>query len=104
MKVFVTGATGYIGGSVAEGLVASGHQVLGLVRSTESAKASLLKDRGIEPVLGNLDDSETLTNTALAADAVVHAANADHPGAVVTLLAALDLGKRLVSHLGGVRP
>ena len=104
MKVFVTGATGYIGGSVAEGLVASGNQVLGLVRSTESAKASLLKDRGIEPVLGNLDDSETLTNTALAADAVVHAANADHPGAVVTLLAALDLGKRLVSHLGGVRP
>jgi nucleoside-diphosphate-sugar epimerase len=39
MKVFVTGATGYIGGSVADGLVASGHRVVGLVRSTESAKA-----------------------------------------------------------------
>ena len=51
MKVFVTGATGYIGGSVAERLIASGHQVVGLVRSAE--KAPLLKDRGIEPVLGN---------------------------------------------------
>jgi uncharacterized protein YbjT (DUF2867 family) len=57
MKVFVTGGTGYIGGSVADGLVASGHRVVGLVRSTESAKASLLNDRGIEPFLGNLDDT-----------------------------------------------
>jgi nucleoside-diphosphate-sugar epimerase len=101
MKVFVTGATGYIGGSVAEGLVASGHEVVGLVRPTESAKASLLKGRGIEPVLGHLDDSETLTNTALAADAVVHAANADHPGAVVTLLAALERSGKTLIHTTG---
>jgi hypothetical protein len=78
MKVFVTGATGYIGGSIAEGLVAAGHQVSGLVRSIESAKALLLKDRGIEPVLGDLDDPETLATAALAADSVIHAANADH--------------------------
>ncbi len=57
MKVFVTGATGYIGGSVSERLVASGHQVVGLVRSKE--KAPLLERRGIVPVLGTLDDLAT---------------------------------------------
>lgn len=101
MKVFVTGATGYIGGSVADGLVASGHRVVGLVRSTESAKASLLNDRGIEPFLGNLDDPETLTVAATAADAVVHAASADHPGSVVTLLAALERSGKTLIHTTG---
>jgi NAD(P)-dependent dehydrogenase (short-subunit alcohol dehydrogenase family) len=45
MKVFVTGATGYIGGSIAERLVASGHDVAGLVRSQEQEKGPL----GSEP-------------------------------------------------------
>jgi len=99
MKVFVTGATGYIGGSVAERLIASGHQVVGLVRTAE--KARLLKDRGIEPVLGNLDDSEIITNAAHAADAVIHAASADHPGSVVTLVAVLERsGKTLICTTG----
>ena len=99
MKVFVTGATGYIGGSVAERLIASGHQVVGLVRTAE--KARLLNDRGIEPVLGNLDDSEIVTNAAHAADAVIHAASADHPGSVVTLVAALERsGKTLICTTG----
>ena len=99
MKVFVTGATGYIGGSVAERLIASGHQVVGLVRTAE--KARLLKDRGIEPVLGTLDDSEIITNAAHAADAVIHAASADHPGSVVTLVAALERsGKTLICTTG----
>ena len=99
MKVFVTGATGYIGGSVAERLIASGHQVVGLVRTAE--KARLLKDRGIEPVLGTLDDSEIITNAAHAADAVIQAASADHPGSVVTLVAALERsGKTLICTTG----
>jgi len=99
MKAFVTGATGYIGGSVAERLIASGHHVVGLVRTAE--KARLLKDRGIEPVLGTLDDSEIITNAAHAADAVIHAASADHPGSVVTLVAALERsGKTLICTTG----
>lgn len=99
MKAFVTGATGYIGGSVAEGLIASGHQVVGLVRSAESIP--LLKDRGIEPVLGNLDDAEIMTKAAREADAVIHAASADHAGAVVTLIAALERsGKTLICTTG----
>jgi nucleoside-diphosphate-sugar epimerase len=101
VKIFVTGATGYIGGSVAERLVASGHQVVGLLRPTESAKAPLLRDRAIEPVIGTLDDSETLTHAALAADAVIHAASADHYGSVVTLIAALERsGKTLINTTG----
>ena len=99
MKIFVTGATGYIGGSVAERLIASGHQVVGLVRSAESI--ALLKDRGIESVLGILDDQEIITKTAHEADAVIHAASADHAGAVVTLIAALERsGKTLMCTTG----
>jgi nucleoside-diphosphate-sugar epimerase len=99
MKVFVTGATGYIGGSVAARLVNSGYEVLGLVRSEE--KAHILKGRGIEPVLGNLDDSEVLTQAAHAVDAVIHAANADHPGSVLTLIAALERSGKLLVHTSG---
>ena len=88
MKVFVTGATGYIGGSVAERLVRSGHAVLGLVRSKE--KALLLKERGIDPLVGTLDDWNILSDAAWEADAVIHAASADHPGSVLTLVGVLE--------------
>jgi len=99
MKIFVTGATGYIGGSVAERLIASGHQVVGLVRSAESIPR--LKDHGIESVLGNLDDADTITKAAQEADAVIHAASADHAGAVLTLIAALERsGKTLICTTG----
>ena len=67
MKIFVTGTTGYIGGSVAARLVGLGHTVLGLVRSRE--KALLLKERGIDPVVGTLDDWGILSDAAQAADA-----------------------------------
>jgi nucleoside-diphosphate-sugar epimerase len=99
VKTFVTGATGYIGGSVAERLVALGHHVTGLVRSKE--KAPLLKERGIDPVLGTLDDPEVLTAAAQQADAIIHAASADHPGSVVTLVSALERsGKTLIYTTG----
>ena len=57
MKIFCTGASGYIGGSVAAHLVAAGHQVAGLVRSPE--KADAVRARGIEPLLGTLDDARS---------------------------------------------
>jgi len=77
----------------------SGHQVVGLVRSAESVPR--LKDRGIESVVGNLDDPIIVTDAALKADAVIHAASADHPGSVVTLIAALERsGKTLISTTG----
>lgn len=88
MKFFVTGATGFIGGSIAHKLLAEGHTVVGLTRSEE--KTSDLRARGIEPAVGSLDDVEVLKNAAIAADAVIHAADADHAASVDTLLDALE--------------
>jgi len=84
MKIFCTGASGYIGGSVAAHLSAAGHQVTGLIRSAE--KADAVRAFGIEPVVGTLDDAQVLSRAAQAADVVVNAASADHKGAVVALL------------------
>ena len=99
MKVFVAGATGYIGGSIVERLMATGHQVSGLVRS--EGKIPLLKGRGIDPVVGTLDDPEILTKAAQAADAVIPAASADHTGCVVTLVTALERSGKLLIHTTG---
>ncbi len=99
MKIFITGATGYIGGSLAHRLIAEGHQVTGLVRS--QARAALVRARGIEPVLGSLDDGEVLAGAARAADAVIDAASADHPASANTFLAALEgSGKTLLRTSG----
>ncbi len=99
MKVFLTGASGYIGGSVAERLRDSGHEVLGLVRSEE--KARLLKGRAITPLVGTLDEAATLTEGARQADAVIHAAHADHQGVVETLVVALERSGKLLIHTSG---
>jgi nucleoside-diphosphate-sugar epimerase len=99
MKVFCTGASGYIGGSVAAYLVAAGHQVTGLVRSRE--KADAVRARGIQPLLGTLDDGERLAQAAQAADIVVNAASADHKAAVAALLGALAGSGKLLIHTSG---
>ena len=99
MKIFCTGASGYIGGSVAAHLVAAGHQVTGLVRSQDKAEA--VRARGIEPVLGTLDDADVLSQAALAADIVVNAASADHKGAVIALLDALAGSGKPFIHTSG---
>jgi nucleoside-diphosphate-sugar epimerase len=99
MKVFCTGASGYIGGSVAAHLVAAGHQVTGLVRTRQ--KADAVRARGIRPLLGTLDDAEALAQAAQAADIVVNAASADHDGAVAALLGALAGSGKLFLHTSG---
>ena len=100
MKIFITGASGYIGGSVAAHLVAAGHQVTGLVRSRE--KADAVRARGIEPLAGTLDDAEILAQAARAADVVINAASADHAGAVNALLGALAGSGKLFLHTSGM--
>src|SRR5436853_3942767 len=76
MKVFITGATGYIGGSVATKLLERGDTVLGLARS--DAAAAALKKRGIEPLRGDLNAYTPFVEIAKRVDAVINAANSDN--------------------------
>ena len=73
MKVYLTGATGYIGTAVAEVLQKAGHEVTGLARTPE--KARQLEARGIHAVLGDLLQPDTAATPARAADGVIHTAN-----------------------------
>lgn len=98
-SIFLTGATGYIGGSLANRLVASGHRVRGLVRTPEAADQ--LAARHVEPVLGGLDDADLLIREAGAADAVVNTASSDHGAAVQALIAALEGSGKPLLHTSG---
>ncbi|KIP92486.1 NAD-dependent epimerase/dehydratase family protein [Pseudomonas fluorescens] len=99
MNIFVTGAAGFIGGSIATGLVQAGHKVTGLVRSVEQADE--LKALGMNAVIGTLDDSQLLAEQARAADAVINAASSDHRGAVEALLDALRGSNKVFLHTSG---
>ena len=71
MKILVTGATGYIGGSVAAKLMAAGHEIVGLTRSDDGA--ARLKALGIEPLVGSLISLDLLAEAARGVDAVINA-------------------------------
>jgi nucleoside-diphosphate-sugar epimerase len=95
MNVFLTGATGYIGGAIADALQRTGHRVLGLAHSEKSAQA--LQERSISPLRGDLRDPAGLARGARQADAVIHAATINSSdmaeadiAAVEAILAALE--------------
>jgi nucleoside-diphosphate-sugar epimerase len=99
VNIFLTGASGYIGGSVAARFLENGHIVRGLVRTEE--KASLVRAKGIEPVIGSLDDGALLAREAMAADAVVNTASADHRPAAEAFLEALSGSGKIFLHTSG---
>jgi nucleoside-diphosphate-sugar epimerase len=99
MKIFVTGAGGFIGGSIAARLVRDGHRVSGLIRRPE--QAAELKALGIEPVIGGLDDRALLIAQAKAADGVINAASSDHRGAVEALIEGLEGSNKPLLHTSG---
>ena len=99
MRIFVTGASGYIGGSVAAALRGAGHRIVGLYRSPQ--KAQQAQALGIEAATGTLDDGALLARLAREADAVIHAADADHRAAVESILDALAGSGKPFIHTSG---
>jgi nucleoside-diphosphate-sugar epimerase len=99
MKVFVTGAAGFIGGSIAAGLVKAGHEVIGLVRKPE--QIAELQKIGVTGVIGSLDDRDLLIAQARSADAVINAASSDNRAAVEAFIDGLAGSGKVFLHTSG---
>ncbi len=95
MKVFVTGATGFVGTAVVRELIDAGHAVVGLTRSEQGA--AFLKEAGAEVHRGALDDLDSLRSGAAAADGVIHLAFGHN---LSEFAASLDADLRAVQAMG----
>jgi nucleoside-diphosphate-sugar epimerase len=73
-RIFITGASGYLGGAIAVRLARAGHEIIGLVRTPEHAE--LLRRGGVQPQLGDLTKPETFVSVLKNCDAAVHASDA----------------------------
>jgi nucleoside-diphosphate-sugar epimerase len=104
MKVFLTGATGYIGSAVAERLRAAGHEVTGLARS--DASAAKLRSAGVHVVRGDFSDPRSLSGAAQDADGVISAATTYDPAvdgpAIDAMLDALEGNNKPLIYTSGI--
>jgi nucleoside-diphosphate-sugar epimerase len=97
MRIFLTGATGFIGSALVPELIQAGHQVTGMTRSEAGAQA--LREAGAEPHHGTLEDVESLKRGAAKADAVIHLAF-DHDFS--RFVENCEKDKRAIAALGSV--
>jgi len=95
MRVFLTGATGFIGSRIVPELLAAGHQVLGLTRSNAGERT--LAAMGAEAHRGDIEDLDSLREGAAGADAVIHTAF-DHDFS--NFIANCDKDRRVIAALG----
>lgn len=90
-EIFITGGTGYIGGTFLHLMIERNYlkdfKISALVRRSEDAKT--MRDLGIEPVIGSLDNFELLRSKAAEASIVFNTANCDHQGSVMAIIKGL---------------
>ncbi|QDI92688.1 NAD-dependent epimerase/dehydratase family protein [Salicibibacter halophilus] len=98
-KVFLTGAAGYVGGSIAAKFLESGYQVTGLVRSQDKVKD--LEEQGIIPFMGTLEDYQPLKDAVQDADIIINAADADNVYPVTAILEAIEGSGKTFIHNSG---